>query len=342
MLTVELDYPLPPEAVAQTPVEPRHTARLFDTRTLTHRTFLELADLLEGGDLLVVNRTRVRAARLLGRKVGTGGRVEALLARRLSPERWEALVRPARRLRTGTLLEFGPLRAELVSDPHEGVAELVLSGCGEVEELVEEAGEVPLPPYINRPLSDPERYQTVFASRLGSSAAPTAGLHFTSRLLEALSQRGVERTEVDLEVGWATFRPIGVEHLEDHPMGVERFRLSTEAAEAVERCRERGGRVVAVGTTVVRTLETCASSDGLVTAQEGQTDLYLTPGCRFRVVDLLVTNFHAPRSSLLALVWGFMGEKWKEAYRTALAQGYRFLSFGDAMLAERDPGMGRR
>ena len=190
MLTVELDYPLPPEAVAQTPVEPRHTARLFDTRTLTHRTFLELADLLEQGDLLVVNRTRVRAARLLGRKVGTGGRVEALLARRLSPERWEALVRPARRLRTGTLLEFGPLRAELVSGPHEGVAELVLYGCGDVEELVEEAGEVPLPPYINRPLSDPDRYQTVFASQLGSSAAPTAGLHFTSRLLEALAKGG--------------------------------------------------------------------------------------------------------------------------------------------------------
>ena len=337
MLTVDLDYPLPPEAVAQTPIEPRHASRLFDTRNFSHRAFLELADLLEEGDLLVVNRTRVRAARLLGRKAGTGGRVEALLLRRLSPERWEALVRPARRLRPGAALEFGPLRADLVSGPEDGVAELVLSGRGEVEDLVEEAGEVPLPPYIHRSLPDPERYQTVFASRLGSAAAPTAGLHFTPQLLEALAQKGVERTEIDLEVGWATFRPIGVDHLEDHPIGAERFRLSTEAAEAVGRCRARGGRVVAVGTTVVRTLEACALPGGLVVAREGETDLYLTPGCPFRVVDLLVTNFHAPRSSLLALVWGFMGERWKEVYRTALEQGYRFLSFGDAMLAERDP-----
>ena len=341
MLTVELDYPLPPEAVAQTPVEPRHASRLLDTRTLTHRTFLELADLLEAGDLLVVNRTRVRAARLRGVKVGTGGRVEALVLRRLSAERWEALLRPSRRLRPGVLVQFGTLRAEVVSGPVDGVAVLELSGPGEVEDLVEEEGEVPLPPYISRSLEDPDRYQTVFASRLGSSAAPTAGLHFTNRVLEALDRKGVERTEIDLEVGWATFRPIGAARIEDHPMGVERFRLPAEAAAAVERCRARGGRVVAVGTTVVRTLETCATSGGLVAAGEGQTGLYVTPGYRFRVVDLMVTNFHAPRSSLLALVWAFMGEEWREAYRTAVEHGYRFLSFGDAMLAERHPGMGR-
>lgn len=341
MLTLELDYPLPPEAVAQAPAEPRHASRLLDTRTLTHRTFLELSDLLEAGDLLVVNRTRVRAARLRGVKVGTGGKVEALVMRRLSAERWEALLRPSRRLRPGVLLRFGSLRAEVVSGPVDGVAVLELSGRGEVEELVEEEGEVPLPPYISRPLEDPERYQTVFASRLGSSAAPTAGLHFTNRVLEALAGKGVERTEIDLEVGWATFRPIGASRIEDHPMGEERFRVPDEAAAAVERCRARGGRVVAVGTTVVRTLETCASPGGLVTAGEGQTRLYVTPGYRFRVVDIMVTNFHAPRSSLLALVWAFMGEEWREAYRTALEHGYRFLSFGDAMLAERHPGMGR-
>lgn len=341
MRTEELDYPLPPEAVAQTPVEPRHASRLLDTRTFAHRTFLDLADLLREGDLLVVNRTRVRAARLRGVKVGTGGRVEGLVLRRISKERWEALLRPARRLRPGVSVEFGPLRAEIVAGPVDGVAELALSGCGEVEDLIEEAGEVPLPPYIDRSLPDPERYQTVFASRLGSSAAPTAGLHFTSRVLESLARKGVERTEIELEVGWATFRPIGVERVEDHPMGVERFRLPDEAAAAVERCRARGGRVVAVGTTVVRTLESCASSNGLVAPREGQTRLYVTPGYRFRVVDLLVTNFHAPRSSLLALVWAFMGARWKQAYRIGLEQGYRFLSFGDAMLAERDPGMGR-
>ena len=337
MLTSELDYPLPPASVAQTPVEPRHASRLLDTRDLTDHRFSDLPDLLEEGDLLVVNRTRVRAARLVGRKAGTGGRVEALLTRRLSPQRWEALVRPARRLRAGVTLEFGRLRAELVSDPVGGVAGLALSGPGDVEDLVEEAGEAPLPPYITGELSDPERYQTVYSSRLGSAAAPTAGLHFTPVLLGALERRGVERTEIDLEVSWATFRPIGTERLEDHPMGPERFQVPGEAERAVRRCRERGGRVVAVGTTVVRTLETCATPERVVTAREGETFLYLTPGAPFRVVDLLITNFHAPRSSLVALVWAFMGEQWREAYRTALARGYRFLSFGDAMLAERRP-----
>ena len=339
MLTDELDYCLPPEAVAQTPIEPRHASRLLDTRNFSDRRFLDLPDLLEEGDLLVVNRTRVRAARLVGHKSGSGGKIEALLVRRLSSGRWEALVRPARRLRAGVVVDFGHLRGELVSDPVEGVVELVLSGRGEVEDLIEEVGKVPLPPYIARSLPDPERYQTVFASRLGSAAAPTAGLHFTAEVLEGLAGKGVDHTEIDLEVGWATFRPIGVERLEDHPMGAERFRVSEKAKKAVERCRERGGRVVAVGTTVVRTLETCAASDGLVNSRRGETNLYLRPGARFRVVDLLITNFHAPRSSLVALVWAFMGGKWREAYGTALARGYRFLSFGDAMLAERDPDM---
>ena len=340
MLTSELDYHLPPESVAQTPIEPRHAARLLDTRTLTDRRFADLPELLREGDLLVVNRTRVRAARLLGRKGGTGGSVEALLARRLSDDRWEALVRPARRLRAGVVVEFGPLQARLVTDPVDGVVEMVLAGPGKVEDMVEEVGEVPLPPYIRQSLPDPGRYQTVFASRLGSAAAPTAGLHFTPELLEAITHRGVDRAEIDLEVSWATFRPIGVQRLEDHPMGVERFRISPEVEEAVRRCRAWGGRVVAVGTTVVRTLETCAASGGLVTARHGETDLFLRPGRPLRVVDLLVTNFHAPRSSLVALVWAFMGESWREAYRTAVARGYRFLSFGDAMLAERDPRMG--
>jgi S-adenosylmethionine:tRNA ribosyltransferase-isomerase len=340
MLTADLDYCLPPEAVAQNPVEPRDASRLLDTRTMTDNRFSDLPDLLRKGDLLVVNRTRVRAARMVGHKKGTGGRVEALLTRRISAQRWEALVRPARRLREGVVVDFGPLRAQLISDPVDGVVEMVLAGDGEVEDLVEEAGEVPLPPYITRALSDPERYQTVFASRLGSAAAPTAGLHFTPDLLNALARRGVERAEIDLEVSWATFRPIGVKRLEDHPMGRERYRISHDVDEAVRRCREREGRVVAVGTTVVRTLETRSAPEGRVTAGRGETDLFLRPGKPLRVVDLLVTNFHAPCSSLVALVWAFMGDSWREAYETAVERGYRFLSFGDAMLAERDPGMG--
>lgn len=335
MLSSELDYPLPPESIAQVPIEPRDASRLLDTRDLTDRRFSDLPDLLNKGDLLVVNRTRVRAARLVGHKTGTGGKVEVLLTRRHSSRRWEGLVRPARRLRPGVKLQFGPLVAEVVTGPVDGVTELMLTGEGNVEQLVEEVGEVPLPPYINGSLPDPERYQTVYSSQLGSAAAPTAGLHFTPPLLGALAEAGVERTEIDLEVSWATFRPIGTQHVEDHLMGTERYRVGTDTEKAVRRCRERGGRVVAVGTTVVRTLETCARAEGLVAAGEGETNLYLTPGSPFRVVDLLITNFHAPRSSLIALVWSFMGHGWLEAYRTAVARGYRFLSFGDAMLAER-------
>lgn len=336
MDTAAFDYHLPEEQIAQTPVEPRDSSRLLDTRDLSDHRFSELPDLLRAGDLLVVNRTRVRPARLNGHKVGTGGSVELLLLRRLPDDAWEALVRPARRLRAGTLLRFGDLTGRVVSDPVDGIANVVLHGGGDdIEAALEDVGEMPLPPYITTRLDEPGRYQTVFADRPGSAAAPTAGLHFTSKLVEGLREAGIEITSVDLDVGLATFRPIAVERVEDHVMHTESCRVDVAAAEAIEACRERGGRVVAVGTTVVRTLETFAEPDGRVAPGERDTDLFLAPGSPFGVVDLMITNFHLPRSSLLVLVEAFMGEGWRIAYREAIARGYRFLSFGDAMLCER-------
>ncbi len=335
MDTSAFDYHLPEQRIAQTPVEPRHSSRLLDTRDLTDHRFSELPDLLQAGDLLVVNRTRVRSARLHGQKEGTGGNVELLLLRRLPDDAWEAMARPARRLRAGTRLRFGDLIGRVLTDPVDGIVKVVLHGDGEdIEVELEKVGEMPLPPYITTRLDDPGRYQTVFADRPGSAAAPTAGLHFTPQLVDRLRESGIEMTSVDLDVGLATFRPIATDRVEDHIMHTERCRIDLSATEAIRACRKRGGRVVAVGTTVVRTLETFAEPDGTVVPGERDTELFLAPGSTFRVVDLLITNFHLPRSSLLVLVEAFMGEGWREAYQEAMDRGYRFLSFGDAMLCE--------
>jgi S-adenosylmethionine:tRNA ribosyltransferase-isomerase len=333
--TSRFHYGLPPERIAQEPVDPRHSSRLLDARSMGDHTFLELPDLLEPGDLVVVNRTRVRAARLTGRKRETGGAVEVLLLRRLPDDTWEALVRPARRLRAGTALVLGEIDAALVTDPEDGVAILDLRAGGDIEDAIERTGSVPLPPYLGSARVPMARYQTVFADRPGSAAAPTAGLHFTDEVLEALDARGIAVASVDLEIGLGTFRPITAEDVSDHVMHRERCRVDGRAAEAIAACRRRGGRVVAAGTTVVRALETFGRPDGTVEIGDADTDLYLTPGSRFQVVDLLVTNFHLPRSSLLVLVEAFMGPGWREAYDAALERGYRFLSFGDAMLCGR-------
>ena len=334
--TARFDYHLPANAIAQTAIEPRHDARLLDTRDGSDHRFRSLPDLLRPGDLVVLNRTRVRHARLRGSKVDTGGVVEALL---LGPEgdgRWRALLRPARRLRCGAELVFGQITARLESDPVDGVASLRLDAGGvALEDAIRAVGEMPLPPYFQGRLADPERYQTVFGDRIGSAAAPTASLHLTEQVLETLTERSIEITMVELDVGLATFRPVSNDHIEDHSMHRERCAVSEKARRAIAECRKRDGRVVAIGTTVVRALETARSNDGLVEAGEWATDLYLRPGSAIGVVDLLVTNFHLPRSSLLVLVEAFMGPDWREAYRTALDRGYRFLSFGDAMLCER-------
>lgn len=324
----EFDYPLPESAIAQTPVEPRDSARLLVDRgpdaEPEDRTVADLADLLAPGDLLVVNDTRVIPARLHLRKA-TGGQAEVLLAERTGERAWTALVRPARRLPSGTVLHQGDEAVVVVgADLGKGRRQVELLGDEDPLALVERLGEVPLPPYITAELADPERYQTVFAARPGSAAAPTAGLHLTPAVLDRCRAAGIAAATVDLEVGLGTFGPMRSEAVEDHEMHHERYSVPEATVEAIGSAR----RVVAVGTTVVRTLESWARTG----QAHASTDLFIRRGHDFAVVDVLLTNFHVPRSSLLVLVDAFVGPRWRDLYATALARGYRFLSFGDAML----------
>ncbi|MDH3470807.1 MAG: tRNA preQ1(34) S-adenosylmethionine ribosyltransferase-isomerase QueA [Acidimicrobiia bacterium] len=334
MDTSLFDYDLPESSIAQAPIEPRDSSRLLDSRNLSDHTFADLPTLLDPGDLVVVNSTRVRKARLVGSKADSGGRAELLLLDGIG-SRWRAMVKPARRLRSGSVLDFDGIKAIVVDGPAKGLVTVDLSADGDLEERIEEVGEIPLPPYYKSQLADPERYQTMFAKSLGSAAAPTAALHFTPAVVDALATRHIELTQVDLTVGIDTFRPIDAPDLDDHEIHSESFEVSDVAAEAVARCRKRGGRVVAVGTTTVRALESAATGGRLVETRTGSTDLFITPGYRFEVVDLLVTNFHVPKSSLVVMIAAFMGSEWRSTYEHALDAGYRFLSFGDAMLAQR-------
>jgi len=329
------DYELPEGAIAQTPVEPRDASRLLRCDPLEDRAFRDLPDLLERGDLLVVNRTRVRAARLHGRKVETGGAVELLLLRRVDPERWEALIRPARRIRPGIELNLGSISGTVLSEPDRGRIVARLSSPEDIEEAIAAAGEVPLPPYIHETLDDAERYQTIFARTIGSAAAPTASLHFTDAVTRRLCQRGVDIAEVDLQVGLDTFRPIATDDTDDHEMHTETWQVPRAAEQAIRETRERGGRVVAAGTTVVRTLESAAIGGGMVGAATGATDLFISPGYQLEVVDVVLTNFHAPRTTLIVMIAALLGDRWRSLYQHALDHHYRFLSFGDAMLIER-------
>ena len=321
----ELDYDLPAAAIAQHPVEPRDAARLLvdrgpDTPPL-HSTVHDLPALVAPGDLLVVNDTRVRRARLHLRKP-TGGAVEVLLVDDRGGGRWEALVRPSKKVAPGTTLTGVDVRVVVGEDLGDGLRLVeVVGGDPEAE------GDVPLPPYIHEPLADPARYQTVYAEQPGSVAAPTAGLHLTTEVLDRCRAKGVEVASVDLAVGLDTFRPIEVDDADDHPMHSERYRVPEATWEACQRAE----RVVAVGTTSVRSLEAAAATGRL----EGRTDLFIKGDYPFKVVDVLLTNFHLPRSSLLLLIDAFTAGRWRELYDTALANRYRFLSFGDAMLVAR-------
>ncbi len=352
-LTAGFDYDLPEARIAQRPLEPRDAARLLHLApggALEDRRFTDLPTLLRPGDLLVVNETRVRAARLRCIRPG-GGAAEVLLLSRITGAgdgRFSALVRPGRRLREGVVVEApGGLRVTVGAPQpgHPGARVVTVTSPDgiDVDTAVERAGTVPLPPYIRESLDDPGRYQTLFseAGPPESAAAPTAGLHFTPAVLEALGARGVETARVRLEVGLATFAPIRSLRVEDHPMHAERFSLPAATAAAVAATRRRGGRVVAVGTTATRVLESRPLPGGLVEAGEGSTDLYLRPGRPPQVVDGLLTNFHQPRSSLLVLLAAMVGDRWREAYEHALGAGYRFLSFGDCMLCWRQGPRGR-
>ncbi|MDR3562718.1 MAG: tRNA preQ1(34) S-adenosylmethionine ribosyltransferase-isomerase QueA [Negativicutes bacterium] len=339
MLLSDFDYHLPEELIAQQPADIRDHSRLLvldrTTGALSHRLFFDLPQYLAAGDTLVFNDTRVIPARLIGIKAGTGAKVEVFLLHRLDADRWEALVKPGRKLRPGTMVEFNAeLSCEIlaVTDFGGRIVRFVFDGI--FEEILDQLGETPLPPYIHAKLADKERYQTVYARERGSAAAPTAGLHFTPELLAGLKEKGVNLAFVTLHVGLGTFRPVSVDDVTSHKMHREFYSVPAETADIVNRTRARGGRIIAVGTTAVRTLET-ASASGVLEAGSGWTEIFIYPGYEFKMVDALVTNFHLPKSTLLMLISALAGrDKVLAAYREAVAQQYRFFSFGDAMLIE--------
>ncbi len=340
MRTSEFDYELPQELIAQEPAEPRDSSRLMvvhrsDGR-IEHRIFREIGEYLRPGDLLVANDSRVIPARLYGRKT-TGGKVEVFLLRRLEPQRWECLVR-GHRMRPGVrvILSKGETEVEAEIEEVTPTGSRIVRFDRPLEPILPGLGVVPLPPYIHRKLENPERYQTVYAREDGSVAAPTAGLHFTPELMESLRRQGIRFAFVTLHVGLGTFQPVKEERVEDHRMHSEFGILTEDVAEEVNRTRGSGGRIVAVGTTSVRVLETAAALAGpgqAVAPWSGETDIFIYPGYRYRAVDALITNLHLPRSTLLMLVAAFMGrELTDKAYREAIRRRYRFFSFGDAML----------
>jgi S-adenosylmethionine:tRNA ribosyltransferase-isomerase len=340
--TDDFDYDLPSALIAQSPAEPRDSCRMLvlhrDDGRLEHRGFTDIGDYVERGDLLVVNETRVMPARLHGVKNDGGAAVEVLLLRERGADTWECLVRPGRRLRSGTRIVFGNGEAfGLVVDVlEESGARLVQFTVpeGRFTDVMHRLGEMPLPPYITRPLADPESYQTVFGTDERSAAAPTAGLHFTTELLDRLVGAGAHLARVELDVGLDTFRPVSEDDPSLHHIHTEHYRVPAWTADAVRECRERGGKVIAVGTTTVRALESAWDPEaGAVVAKSGPTSLFILPGYEFHAADAMVTNFHVPRSTLMMMVSAFAGrERIMETYRVAVEERYRFLSFGDAML----------
>ncbi len=347
MLVADFDYDLPQELIAQEPPTVRGTSRMLvlerGTGRVTHQGVADLLAWLRAGDLLVLNDTKVFPARLLGHRVPTGGAVECLLLERLDASRWDALVHPGQKLKPGARFVCGPeqhaVQGEIVDRASFGrrTVRLWTDDGRDIEDAIDAIGHMPLPPYIHRAdrPADLRRYQTVYARVRGSVAAPTAGLHFTAELLQALDQHGVARATVTLHVGYGTFKPVRTDEVEDHIVDPEQFEVSEDTADRIRQARRAGQRVVAVGTTTVRALETAGAGQqgGEVRAGAGKTDLFVRPGHAFHAVDALLTNFHLPRSSLLMLVCAFAGrERVLAAYREAVAAGYRFYSYGDAML----------
>ncbi len=334
-------FDLPLELIAQDPLEDRSSSRLLvldrASGVVSHSVFREITDYLQPGDCLVLNNTRVIPARLLGVREETGAHVEVLLLKRRENDVWETLVKPGKKCRPGTRLVFGDglLRAEILETVEEGNRLIRFSYEGIWEEMLDRLGEMPLPPYITHRLQDKNRYQTVYAKYEGSAAAPTAGLHFTSELLERIEAGGVETAYVTLHVGLGTFRPVKEDNILDHHMHSEYYQVSKEAADKINAAKSRGGRVICVGTTSCRTVESAADEYGMVQPGSGNTEIFIYPGYRFRVLDALITNFHLPESTLVMLVSALAGrENVLRAYEEAIRERYRFFSFGDAMLVK--------
>ena len=341
--TKDFDFDLPEELIAQTPLKDRTSSRLLvvnkTTHTIEDKHFSDLLEELEEGDTLVVNNTRVLPARLYGTKEETGAHIEVLLLTNTEGDKWETLVKPAKRMKVGSVVSFGDgrLKATVVEELDQGGRTIEFSYEGVFLEVLESLGEMPLPPYIKERLEDKERYQTVYAKENGSAAAPTAGLHFTEELMQQIRDKGVNIVPVTLHVGLGTFRPVSVDSLEDHKMHSEYYNVSKETAEMIEATKKAGKRVIAVGTTSIRTLETVArDNDGHVVTASGWTDIFISPGYEFRVVDAFVTNFHLPKSTLVMLVSAYLGREFTlEAYQHAIEERYRFFSFGDAMFVHK-------
>lgn len=338
MKTADFDYDLPQELIAQDPLEQRDSSRLLildkETGERTHKIFHDIIDYLHEGDCLVINNTKVIPARLIGEREGTGGKIEVLLLKRRSDNVWETLVKPGKKARPGMRLSFGDglLHAEVQEVVDEGNRLIRFEYEGIFEEILDQLGQMPLPPYITHQLKDKNRYQTVYAKYEGSAAAPTAGLHFTEELLKQIRAKGVKIARVTLHVGLGTFRPVKVEDVTEHHMHTEFYHVSEEAADIINETKKQGGRVICVGTTSCRTIESAADDQGIVHATEGDTDIFIYPGYQFKVLDCLITNFHLPESTLLMLVSALAGkENIMAAYREAVEMRYRFFSFGDAM-----------
>lgn len=340
--TEDFDFDLPEELIAQTPLANRETSKLLTldkgTGKLTDGHFSDILDELNPGDALVLNNTRVLPARLYGEKPETGGHVEVLLLTNIEGNKWETLIKPAKRAKKGTLISFGDgrLQAEVMEEIEHGGRIIEFKYEGVFLEIIESLGEMPLPPYIKERLEDPERYQTVYAEENGSAAAPTAGLHFTTELLDKIAAKGVELVYLTLHVGLGTFRPVSVDNIAEHQMHSEFYKLTPAAAKKLRQVKAQGGRIVAVGTTSIRTLETIGTKfAGEIQADSGWTDIFITPGYQFKIVDAFSTNFHLPKSTLVMLVSAFATRDYTlAAYHHAIEERYRFFSFGDAMFVK--------
>ena len=334
----DFNYELPEELIAQDPLEDRSSSRLMvlhkETGKIEHKIFKDIIYYLNPGDCLVINDTKVIPARLMGVKEDTGAAIEVLLLKRNADDVWECLVKPGKKARTGARIVFGEglLTGEIVDVIEDGNRMIKFHYEGIFEEILDKLGQMPLPPYITHKLQDKNRYQTVYAKNEGSAAAPTAGLHFTKELLEKIKEKGVNVVSVTLHVGLGTFRPVKVDKIEEHHMHTETFNITKEAADTINRTKAAGGRVIAVGTTSCRTLESAAGDDGVIPAKSGDTDIFIYPGYKFKAIDCLITNFHLPESTLIMLVSALAGrDNIMNAYETAVKERYRFFSFGDAM-----------